>query len=96
MFAVFFDFESFMFKGREPRRRLEEIKQRYTRDSVTRAKEIDSASIKIDDLKDSDANNQEGEEEVAEIEQVSDVTDKNKKSKLTFRNRKVRHQTIIN
>ena len=37
MFAVFFDFESFMFKGREPRRRLEEIKQRYTRDSVTRA-----------------------------------------------------------
>lgn len=85
-----------MFKGREPRRRLEEIKQRYTRDSVTRAKEIDSTSIKIDDLKDSDVNNQEDEEQVVENEQVSDVTDKNKKSKLTFRNRKVRHQPIIN
>ena len=74
-----------MFKGREPTRRIDELKQRYTRDSVTKAKEIDSTSTKIDDLKDSDDNNKDEEDSV----DVSDATDKNKKSKLTFRNRKV-------
>lgn len=84
LFAVFFDFEAALFRGREPKMRVEEIRQWYSRDSITKGKENDSSSD-MSDIKDEEESDKKGVE-VADNEE--NHTSK-KKEKVTFRDSKV-------
>ena len=91
LFAMFFDFESFMFRGREPQQRLEDIQQRFSRQSITKAKEIDDSST-TKSIKSDEENKKEEESAVAnnENEQLTEASSSHeKKDKQTFRDRKV-------
>ena len=82
---TFFDFESMMFRGREPSMRVQELKQWYTRDSKTSAKHIDSTSTNLPQTDDSENT----DNVVAHVDGEKELLPKTKKDKLTFRNRKV-------
>lgn len=83
-FAAFFDFENFMFRGREPMTKIEEMKKIY--DRAPKAKEItDESKATIDD--DTAVQNTDDNDEQVGTE-LKDKASK-KKAKMTFRNRKV-------
>lgn len=90
LFVAFFDTESFMFRGREPSMRLEEMKQWYSTHSNSKAKEIDSSTKVVDEDQLISEESQLNDDIVSELSD-DDVVDnvKEKKEKITFRNRKV-------
>lgn len=89
MFAMFFDFESFLFRGREPKQRLEDMQRRFSRQSITKAKEIDDSSL-TKSIKSDDTNKEEESAANNENEEVTEASSSHeKKDKQTFRDRKV-------
>jgi hypothetical protein len=79
-FLLFFDVENFAFNGSAPEDKIQDLKNWYSRDSVPRAKEVSNTSnANILD----EANKEENQVE-------TEADDSNsKKSKVSFRNRKV-------
>ncbi|CAF0890440.1 unnamed protein product [Brachionus calyciflorus] len=73
-FILFFDFESFLFRGQEVEEKIKDLKRVYSRTDVPRAKEIENTENEVNSI-------DENEEEKS-------ISVK-KKSKSTFRERKI-------
>lgn len=86
--ALFFDFESFLFRGQEPEEKANDLKRLYDRMSVPKAKQVSNSSENSEIKFEND--NSENEDE----DNVVDSTNK-KKSKETFRNRKVNFRIFL-
>jgi len=83
-FGLFFDFENVIFRGLEPQEKIDELKMKYNRDYKPRAKEIESANNEMDESAEKSNSDESDEEEQEESNKTSE-----KKSKTTFRDRKV-------
>ncbi len=89
-FMLFFDFENFLFRGREPEEKINEVKAWYARDHVPKAKEISGTEIEsnssiIEDL----------ETDSSQLDEKDDSS-KTKSKKSSFRDRKVFEKNYIN